>query len=393
MDLYEYQARDLFASHNVPVLRGILARDLDQARAGATQLGAFPVVVKAQVKVGGRGKAGGVKLASTPEEAVAWTHNMLNKEIRGHKVRQVMITEGVDIKEEYYFSIFLDRPNHRHLALCSKQGGIDIESLSKEDPEAVVRFPLDPEVGITEEVAKKILEKAGFSGQDISSLSPVLQSLWGVYLHEDATLVEVNPLAKLSDGRVVALDGKVSLDDNARFRHLHHENYQDKETEDPYELAAADSGLNYVRLGGEVGIIGNGAGLVMATLDAVAMAGKNCGVTPANFLDIGGGASAEVMAKSLQLVLSDPQVQSIFINVFGGITSCALVADGITQALSQLPKEGGVPIVVRLDGNNASAGRQALEDFDHENVRVAQTMDEAAELVTKLAASRIAAAK
>lgn len=387
MDLFEYQARDLFDNHDVPVLRAIVVDEPAQAAAAAKQLAKFPVVVKAQVKTGGRGKAGGVKLADSAEQAQAWARQLLGMDIKGHKVRQLMVTQGVEVAEEYYFSILLDRPNHRHLALCSKQGGVNIEELSKADPEAIVKFPLDPDKGITPEVAHQILEASGFPSADTASLVPVLQALWQVYSSEDATLVEVNPLAKLADGTMVALDAKVSLDDNARFRHPNHAAYRSEEVEDPMERAAAESNLNYVRLDGQVGIIGNGAGLVMATLDAVSMAGSKYGVSPANFLDIGGGAGAKVMRQSLALVLSDPNVRSVLINVFGGITSCQLVAEGIDAAIRDLPDGLAAPVVVRLDGNRAAEGKRALEQAGHRGVRVAATMDEAAELAAQLAAT------
>lgn len=387
MDLYEYQARDLFAAHDVPVLRGIVANTIDEARDAAAVLGSFPVVVKAQVKIGGRGKAGGVKLAHSATDAQAWAKQILGMDIRGHKVTAVMVTEGADIAEEYYFSILLDRTSRSHMVLCSREGGVDIETLARERPEALVRYQLDPWVGIDAAVAAEILTQAGFTAEEQPALIPALTSLWRVYREQDATLVEVNPLVKTTDGRVIALDGKITLDDNATFRHHEHAGLRDIQSEDPRELAAQEAGLNYVRLQGQVGIIGNGAGLVMSTLDVVEQAGEPYDVHPANFLDIGGGASAQVMADGLQVVLEDEQVRSVLVNVFGGITACDEVAEGIIGALNTLGDAATKPLVVRLDGTRLEEGLAVLEAANHPLVTIVPTMDAAAAEAARLAAN------
>lgn len=385
MDLFEYQARDLFREHGVPVLDGLTATTADEARSAATQLGADLVVVKAQVKTGGRGKAGGVKLARTPDEAAERAEDILGMDIKGHTVHTVLISEGADIASEYYFSILLDRSNRRHLAMCSREGGMDIETLAKERPEALARVPLNPEVGIDEGVALDVLAQAGFEEDLASRIAPVLVSLWDVYSGEDATLVEVNPLVSTPDGRILALDGKVTLDDNAAFRHPGHAAFVDTAAADPREAMAKAAGLNYVRLEGQVGIIGNGAGLVMSTLDVVALAGEDIGVKPANFLDIGGGASAAVMAKGLEVILGDEQVRSVLVNVFGGITACDEVARGILGALEVLGGAATKPLVVRLDGNKVEEGRAILAEARHPLVHMSDTMDGAARTAAELA--------
>lgn len=385
MDLYEYQARDLFEAHGVPVLRGIVATTPDEAEVVATELGGGTVVVKAQVKVGGRGKAGGVKLAHSPAQAREKAEEILGMDIKGHTVHRVMIAEGAAIKEEYYFSILLDRANRRHLAMCSREGGMDIETLAKERPEALAKVGLDATVGIDDAKAREILTEAGFATDELDALVPVLVKLWDVYKSEDATLVEVNPLVKVEDGSIIALDGKVSLDDNASFRHPEHEALKDTAVQDPREARAKAEGLNYVRLEGEVGIIGNGAGLVMSTLDVVAYAGEKYGTRPANFLDIGGGASAEVMAKGLDVILGDEQVRSCLVNVFGGITACDEVAKGIIGALELLGDGATKPIVVRLDGNKVEEGRAILAEANHPLVTMIETMDGAAAKAAELA--------
>lgn len=386
MDLFEYQARDLFEAHGVPVLKGIVATTSEEAQAAAQTLGGAVVVVKAQVKVGGRGKAGGVKLAKSPAEAKTHADAILGMDIKGHTVNKVMIAEGAAIEEEYYFSILLDRANRCHLAMCSKEGGMDIETLAKERSEALAKIPLDATIGINEEVAAHILTEARFGHTEQEKLIPVLVKLWDVYTKEDATLVEVNPLVKVTNGDIIALDGKVSLDDNAAFRHPEHTEFKDLTAEDPLESKAKAAGLNYVRLTGEVGIIGNGAGLVMSTLDVVAYAGEKYGVRPANFLDIGGGASAEVMAKGLDVILGDEQVKSCLVNVFGGITACDQVAKGIIGALELLGENATKPIVVRLDGNKVAEGRQILLEANHPLVTMIETMDGAAAKAAELAA-------
>ena len=389
MDLYEYQARELFAAHGVPVLAGIVARTPDEAYEAAQKLLADNdlLVVKAQVKIGGRGKAGGVKLARSAEEAREKAEAILGMDIKGHTVHSVLIAAGADIAEEFYFSILLDRSERRELALCSAQGGMDIETLAREHPEALARVGLDPKVGIDEDVAAQILGEAGFNRSHVEKLAPVLVKLWDSYRGEDATLVEVNPLVLTEQGDVLALDGKVSLDNNAAFRHPEHAAYADVAAQDPREAMAKEAGLNYVRLEGQVGVIGNGAGLVMSTLDVVALAGEEWGVKPANFLDIGGGASAEVMAKGLDVILGDDQVRSVFVNVFGGITACDQVARGIVGALEALGDAASKPLVVRLDGNKVEEGRAILAAAAHPLVHMEETMDGAARRAAELAAN------
>lgn len=389
MDLYEYQARELFAAHGVPVLAGIVASTPDEAFEAAQKLLGENdlLVVKAQVKIGGRGKAGGVKLARTAEEAREKAQEILGMDIKGHTVHKVLIAAGADIAEEYYFSILLDRSGRRELAMCSAQGGMDIETLAREHPEALARVGLDPKVGIDEDVAAQILGQAGFSRSMIDKISPVLIGLWDTYRGEDATLVEVNPLVLTEQGDVLALDGKVSLDNNAAFRHPEHAAFADKSAQDPREAMAKEAGLNYVRLEGQVGVIGNGAGLVMSTLDVVALAGEEWSVKPANFLDIGGGASAEVMAKGLDVILGDEQVRSVFVNVFGGITACDQVARGIVGALETLGDAASKPLVVRLDGNKVEEGRAILREAAHPLVHMEETMDGAARRAAELAAN------
>ena len=387
MDLYEYQARDLFEKHGVPVLGGVVAEDPAAAKAGAEKLGTPVVVVKAQVKTGGRGKAGGVKVAKSPEEAEQKASEILGMDIKGHTVHRVMIAAGADIAEEYYFSLLLDRANRNYLAMCSVEGGMEIEQLAVERPEALARVAVDPNVGIDAAKAKEIVEAAKFDAETGAKVAPVLQKLWDVYREEDATLVEVNPLVKTGAGDIVALDGKITLDDNAEFRHEAHAELVDVTSEDPLETKAKALDLNYVKLDGEVGIIGNGAGLVMSTLDVVAYAGEKHGVKPANFLDIGGGASAEVMANGLDVILGDEQVSAVFVNVFGGITACDAVANGIVGALKKLGDAATKPLVVRLDGNNVEEGRKILADFAHPLVTQADTMDGGAAKVAEAAAA------
>ncbi|RBM04485.1 ADP-forming succinate--CoA ligase subunit beta [Streptomyces sp. PT12] len=390
MDLFEYQARDLFAKHGVPVLAGEVIDTPEAAREVTERLGGR-AVVKAQVKTGGRGKAGGVKLASDPDDAVAKAGAILGMDIKGHTVHRVMLAETADIAEEYYVSFLLDRTNRTFLAMASVEGGVEIEEVAATNPEALAKIPVDAIEGVTEEKARQIVEAARFPAEIADQVVDVLQRLWTVFIAEDALLVEVNPLVKTGEGRVIALDGKVSLDANAEFRQPEHAALEDKAAANPLEAAAKERGLNYVKLdGGTVGIIGNGAGLVMSTLDVVAYAGeKHGGVKPANFLDIGGGASAEVMANGLEIILGDPEVRSVFVNVFGGITACDAVANGIVQALALLKTKGedvNKPLVVRLDGNNAELGRKILTDADHPLVEQVDTMDGAADRAAELAA-------
>lgn len=385
MDLFEYQARDLFEKHGVPVLQGIVATTPEKAKAAAEKIGGV-TVVKAQVKVGGRGKAGGVKVAKTADEAFEYAQQILGMDIKGHTVKRVMIAQGADIAEEYYFSILLDRSNRTYLAMCSVEGGMDIETLAAERPEALAKVEVNPAEGLNEAKAKEIVEAAGFPADIQDDVAAVLVKLGEVYDKEDATLVEVNPLVKTGDGTILALDGKVSLDDNAEFRQSEHEALVDKSAENPLEAKAKENDLNYVKLDGEVGIIGNGAGLVMSTLDVVAYAGENHGnVKPANFLDIGGGASAEVMAAGLDIILNDEQVKSVFVNVFGGITACDAVANGIIKALEILGDKATKPLVVRLDGNNVEEGRKILNEANHPLVHQAETMDSGADKAAELA--------
>jgi succinyl-CoA synthetase beta subunit len=392
VDLYEYQARDIFEAYGVPVLRGITATTPAEAKEAAAKIGTPVVVVKAQVKTGGRGKAGGVKVAKSPAEAEARAAEILGLDIKGHVVKTVMVAEGADIAEEYYFSLLLDRAERGYLAMCSKEGGMDIETLAAERPEALARIPVDPRVGMDQAKADQIVVAAGFSGPDAAEIARVLQLLGTVYQKEDATLVEVNPLIKTGDGRIIALDAKVSLDENAAFRHPDHAALVDESAEDPLEAAAKAKGLNYVKLDGSVGVIGNGAGLVMSTLDVVAYAGEEFpgSPKPANFLDIGGGASAEIMANGLEIIIGDDQVKSVFVNVFGGITACDAVANGIVQAFQLLASRDehvDVPLVVRLDGNNAELGRQILTAANLPRLEQVDTMDGAARRATELAAS------
>jgi len=389
VDLFEYQARELFEAHQVPVLRGIVATTPQRAREAAEALGTPVVVVKAQVKTGGRGKAGGVKLARSPQEAEERASEILGMDIKGHRVEAVMIAEGADIAEEYYFSLLLDRANRSYLAMCSVEGGMDIETLAVERPDALARIEVDPLVGIDQAKADEIVAAAGFAAADRAEVARVLMLLGNVYREVDATLVEVNPLVKTGDGRIVALDGKVTLDGNAEIRHPEWSAYTDETSDDPLEVRAREKGLNYVKLDGSVGVIGNGAGLVMSTLDVVAKAGADLpgSPSPANFLDIGGGASAEVMANGLEIILSDAQVRSVFVNVFGGITACSEVARGIIDALAILGDKATKPIVVRLDGNAVEIGRHMLTEAAHPLITLEETMDAAARRAAELAAA------
>ena len=385
MDLFEYQARDVFESYGVPVLAGIIADSPEEVRAAAETLGGT-VVVKAQVKIGGRGKAGGVKVAHTPQDAEEASRAIFGLDIKGHVVRRVMVAAGARIAQEFYFSVLLDRANRSFLSLASYEGGVEIEILAVERPEALAKIEVDPIAGIDLAKATAIAIAAGFPAELVPKIAPVIVKLYEVFVGEDATLVEVNPLVLTEDGDIVALDGKVTIDENAEFRHEGHAALVDTASEDPLEAKAKRANLNYVKLDGEVGIIGNGAGLVMSTLDVVSYAGEKHGhVKPANFLDIGGGASAEVMAAGLDVILGDEQVRSVFVNVFGGITSCDAVANGIVGALAVLGDAATKPLVVRLDGNNVVEGRQILAAAGHPLVTVVDTMDEAADKAAELA--------
>ncbi|GAC1384156.1 MAG: ADP-forming succinate--CoA ligase subunit beta [Marmoricola sp.] len=386
MDLMEFQAKQLFAKHGVATTLGVVVETAEAAKAAAEQIGGV-TVVKAQVKAGGRGKAGGVKLAKTADEAYEYASNILGMQIKGLTVNRVLVTPATPPEEEYYFSFLLDRANRRYLCIASVEGGVEIEEVAKTNPEAVKQIPIDPGAGVDEAKARAIATEAKFPEPVFEQAVEMIQALYTVFVEEDATLVEVNPLARLAGDKLEALDGKVSLDDNAsEVRHPDHEEFVIRDEEDPLEAKAKNFGLNYVKLDGEVGIIGNGAGLVMSTLDVVAYAGENHGnVKPANFLDIGGGANATVMANGLDVILNDPQVKSVFVNVFGGITACDEVANGIKGALEILGDGATKPIVVRLDGNNVDAGRAILNELNHPLVTQVDTMDGAADKAAELA--------
>jgi succinyl-CoA synthetase beta subunit len=385
VDLFEYQAKQLFQKHGVPVSLGEVAATPDEAKDIAAKIGGV-TVVKAQVKIGGRGKAGGVKVAKTADDAKTNAEQILGMDIKGHTVHRVLVDPGADIKEEYYVSFLLDRANRTFLAMASYEGGMEIEQLAAERPGALAKVPVDAIKGVDLAKAKEIATAAKFPAELIDPVADVLVKLWETFVEQDATLVEVNPLAKVGDGSVIALDGKVTLDDNANFRHEENAGFVDTSATDPLEQKAKEKHLNYVKLDGEVGIIGNGAGLVMSTLDVVAYAGeKHGGVKPANFLDIGGGASAEVMANGLDIILNDPSVRSVFVNVFGGITACDAVANGIVDALQILGDEANKPLVVRLDGNNVAEGRRILTEAAHPLVTLVDTMDDAADKAAELA--------
>jgi succinyl-CoA synthetase beta subunit len=385
VDLFEYQARDLFESHQIPVLAGAVATTPEQAHAAATKIGG-KVVVKAQVKVGGRGKAGGVKVAENADDAKTKAAAILGMDIKGHTVHKVMIAQAAPIDSEYYLAILLDRANRNFLVMASVAGGMEIEEVAHKTPEKLAKVGINPNVGIDKAKAIEIAKGGQFPADVIDQVAEVLVKLWQAFIKEDATLMEINPLVKTSDGKVIALDGKVTLDDNSGFRHPEHEVLVDHESTNPLEKLAKEKDLNYVKLDGQVGIIGNGAGLVMSTLDVVAYAGEKYGVKPANFLDIGGGASAEVMANGLSIILGDSDVRSVFVNVFGGITACDAVANGIVQALDMLGSKATKPIVVRLDGNNVELGRKILNDANHPLVEQLETMDGAAAKAAELAA-------
>lgn len=384
MDLFEYQARDLFEAHQIPVLAGAVATTPDQAHVAAAKIGG-KVVVKAQVKVGGRGKAGGVKLAENADDAKEKASAILGMDIKGHTVHKVMIAQAAPIDSEYYLAILLDRANRNFLVMASVAGGMEIEEVAHKTPEKLAKVGINPNIGIDKAKALEIAKGGQFPADVIDQVADVLVKLWQAFIKEDATLMEINPLVKTSDGKVIALDGKVTLDDNSTFRHPEHEKLVDHDSTNPLEKLAKEKDLNYVKLEGQVGIIGNGAGLVMSTLDVVAYAGEKYGVKPANFLDIGGGASAEVMANGLSIILGDSDVKSVFVNVFGGITACDAVANGIVQALDMLGSKATKPIVVRLDGNNVELGRKILNDANHPLVQQLETMDGAAAKAAELA--------
>jgi len=385
VDLFEYQARDLFQSHQIPVLAGAVATTADEAEAAASKIGG-KVVIKAQVKVGGRGKAGGVKLADNAADAKEKAKAILGMDIKGHIVNKVMIAQAAPIESEYYLAILLDRANRNFLVMASVAGGMEIEEVAHKTPEKLARVGIDPNIGIDKAKALEIVKGGQFPADVLDQVAEVLIKLWQAFVKEDATLMEINPLVKTKDGKIIALDGKVTLDDNAGFRHPDHEQLVDHAATNPLEALAKEKDLNYVKLDGQVGIIGNGAGLVMSTLDVVAYAGEKHGVKPANFLDIGGGASAEVMANGLSIILGDADVRSVFVNVFGGITACDAVANGIVQALAMLGDKATKPIVVRLDGNNVELGRKILNEANHPLIQQLDTMDGAAAKAAQLAA-------
>lgn len=393
MDLFEYQAKELFAKHNVPTTPGRVTTSASDAKAIAAEIGR-PVMVKAQVKTGGRGKAGGVKYAATPEDAFTYATEILGLDIKGHVVKKLLVSEASDIAEEYYLSFLLDRSNRTYLAMCSVEGGMEIEEVAATKPDRLARIPVDAVTGVDLAFARQIAEKGHLPAEVLDAAAVTISKLWEVFVKEDATLVEVNPLVRTPSrgegdpGQILALDGKVTLDGNADFRHPDHAQFEDKDATDPLELKAKQNDLNYVKLDGSVGVIGNGAGLVMSTLDVVAYAGeRHGGVKPANFLDIGGGASAEVMAAGLDVILGDKQVKSVFVNVFGGITSCDAVASGIVKALQMLGSDANKPLVVRLDGNNVEEGRRILAEANHPLVTLAETMDAGADKAAELAAA------
>jgi succinyl-CoA synthetase beta subunit len=385
MDLFEFQAKELFVKHGVPSTPGRVTDTAEGAKEIATEIGG-PVMVKAQVKVGGRGKAGGVKYAATPQDAYEHATNILGLDIKGHVVKKLLVAEASDIAEEYYISFLLDRSNRTYLAMCSVEGGMEIEEVAATKPDRLAKVPVDAVQGVNLAFARSIAEQGHLPAEVLDAAAVTISKLWELFVGEDATLVEVNPLVRTPDNRILALDGKVTLDANADFRQPGHVEFEDRDATDPLELKAKEHDLNYVKLDGQVGIIGNGAGLVMSTLDVVAYAGeKHGGVKPANFLDIGGGASAEVMTAGLDVVLGDEQVKSVFVNVFGGITACDAVAAGIVKALEILGADANKPLVVRLDGNNVDEGRRILAEANHPLVTVVPTMDEAADKAAELA--------
>jgi succinyl-CoA synthetase beta subunit len=393
MDLFEYQAKQLFTKHNVPTTPGRVTDSAEEAKAIAQEIGR-PVMVKAQVKTGGRGKAGGVKYAATPQDAYTHAKNILGLDIKGHVVKKLLVAEASDIAEEYYISFLLDRANRTYLAMCSVEGGMDIEEVAATKPERLAKVPVDAVKGVDLAFARSIAAQGHLPSEVLDTAAVTIAKLWELFVAEDATLVEVNPLVRTPSrggdqpGQILALDAKITLDANADFRHPDHAEFEDRDATDPLELKAKEHNLNYVKLDGQIGIIGNGAGLVMSTLDVAAYAGeKHGGVKPANFLDIGGGASAEVMAAGLDVVLSDKQVKVVFVNVFGGITACDAVAIGIVKALQMLGDEADKPLVVRLDGNNVDEGRRILAEANHPLVTLVPTMDEAAEKAAELASA------
>jgi succinyl-CoA synthetase beta subunit len=381
MDLFEYQGKQYFARYGIPVSAGGWADDVDTAVAEADKAG-YPVVVKAQVQVGGRGKAGGIKLAANADEAREHATAILGMDIRGHTVRRVWVEHASDIEKEYYASFTLDRAAKKHLGMVSAKGGVDIEQVAEEDPGAIAKLHVDPVDGLSATAARKLVEEAGLDAEALDGAADILVKLYRCFVEGDADLVEINPLILTPDGRVHALDAKVSLDDNAAFRHPEWDEFRGLEQIDDREKLAKEKGLQYVGLDGSVGIIANGAGLAMSTLDVV----QQVGGTPANFLDIGGGANADVMANALEVINTDPNVRSIFINIFGGITKGEDVANGIVQALGRVDLKS--PIVIRLDGTNAEEGRAILKDHESDRLVSRPTMVDAAKTAVELAGSK-----
>jgi len=378
VDLYEYQGKQLFARFGIPVSDGVVATTPDEARKAAEQLGG-PVVVKAQVLVGGRGKAGGIQLAATPDEAEAKAGQVLGLDIRGHVVRRLWIERASDIAREYYFSITFDRGAKKPLLMLTTQGGVDIEQVAAETPDKLARLHLDPLTGFLPFHARRLCFAAGIPAEETQQVSQIMEKAYRAFVETDAMLVEINPLIVTPDGIVRALDSKYTVDDNALYRHPDIAAMRDVEAADPQEQMARERGVNYVKLDGDIGILGNGAGLVMSTLDVVALAGGR----PANFLDVGGGAQADEIVTAMEVLLSDDKVRAVLFNVFGGITRCDEVARGVLAALERL--DVNVPLVVRLDGTNDVEGRKLLADAAPSNVHVEQTMLGAAARVVELA--------
>ncbi len=378
MDLFEYQGKEVLRRFEVPVPEGRVAKTPDEAADAAKHLGG-KVVVKAQVQVGGRGKAGGIKLAETPEEARAVAEQILGMDIKGHVVKRVLVERAGDIKEEYYVSFLLDRSNRNFLGMMSAEGGVEIEEVAVSNPKAISQVHIDPLLGFSDFHARKLVFGANLDPEARKGAIEMLPKLYRAFVELDASLVEVNPLVLTGDGKVVALDAKVTVDDSAAYRHPIFEELKAAHEVPEQERLAKEKGLNFIKLDGNIGIIGNGAGLVMSTLDVV----KDAGGDPANFLDVGGGADADVLSAGLEVITSNPEVKSVFVNIFGGITRCDLVAAGILDALSRLDMK--VPLVVRLDGTNAEQGRKMLADQPHGMLIPAETMLGAANTVVELA--------
>ena len=380
MDLLEYQGKQLFARHGVPVPDGRPATTVDEAVAAADEIG-YPCVVKAQVLIGGRGKAGGIKVAKDRDEAREHSEAILGMDIRGHTVAEVWIEAASDIAEEYYASIVFDRSAKAPLLMLSKEGGVEIEEVAERNPEAIARLHVDPLMGFQAFHGRRLAYEAGLPADVVRPVGALLAKLYDAFVSEEAMLVEVNPLVVLADRSVKALDAKVTLDGNSLFRHADNAGLRNPGAEDEQERMAAERGLTYVKLDGDIGILGNGAGLVMSTLDVVAQFGGK----PANFLDAGGGSKAEAITSAVEVILSDPKVKAVLFNIFGGITRCDEVANGLVEAFHQLNPQ--VPFVVRLDGTNDVEGRKIVAEADLPNVATASTMNEAAEKVVELAAA------